>query len=85
MQTEEKRREKRDENSLKTKKEALKLKKHYIEMREKELEIKKTVAMNKIKLKEKRQNKKLEIEKLKCNLLKKLLKDKKQFKDSDSE
>lgn len=40
MQKEEKRREDRYENILKTKKEALKLKKYYIEMREKELEVK---------------------------------------------
>jgi len=87
MQKEEKRREERDENVLKAKKEALKLKKYYLEMREKELEVKNTVAMNKIKSKEKRHDEILEIEKLKCNLLKQLLNEKKEhFKiDSDSE
>lgn len=56
-----KRRENRDENMLKTKKEALKLKKYSIEMREKELEVKKTVAINKIKSEEKRHDEILEI------------------------
>lgn len=85
MQKEEKRREERDENILKTKKETLKLKKYYMEMREKELEAKKTIAISKIKSKEKRHDEMLEIEKLKCSLLNKLLNDKKHQVDSDSE
>lgn len=55
-------------------------------MHKKELDVKKTVAINKIKSKEKRHDEILEVEKLKCNLLRKLLNDKEQFKfDSDSE
>lgn len=81
----EKRREERDENILKSKQEDLKLKKHYIQMREKELEVKKTVAINKIKPKEKRHDEILEIEKLKCDLLRKLLNNKEHFKNSDSD
>lgn len=52
MQKEEKRREERDVSILKTKKEALKLKQSYLQMREKELEMKKSLAGNKIKSKE---------------------------------
>lgn len=84
IQKEEKRREEHDENILKSKQEDLKFKKHYMQMREKELEVKKTVAINKIKSKEKRHDEILEIEKLKCDLLKKLL-NKEHFKDSDSD
>lgn len=85
MQKEEKRREERCENISKTKK-ALKLKKYSIEIREKELEIKKIAAINKIRSKEKRHDEILEIEKVKCDLLKRLLHDKENFKvDSDSE
>ncbi|KYM94604.1 hypothetical protein ALC62_14762 [Cyphomyrmex costatus] len=86
IQNEEKRRTEHNDNILKTKKEALKLKKHYLEVREKEFEMKQKIALNKIKSKERRHDEILEIEKLKCNLLKNLLNTKEKSKtDTDSE
>jgi hypothetical protein len=83
MQNEEKRREDRYDTTMKTRKEALKLKKCQLEMREKEIEAKKTIALNKIKSKDRRHEEILEIEKLKYSLLKKLVD--KENVNSDSE
>lgn len=85
MDVESKRRENHNENMLKTKNESLKLKKQYLEMREKEVEVKKAIAANKIKAKERRHEELIEIEKLKYELLKDLINKENLRIESDSD